>query len=414
MGTLALALLMFSMQCFFGAQSIEGPLQHLKAFKQLLPPSMTGFTMDAQCVRRNEQFGLNVVDNVCWDGHQLFIRCSERSISAKYELDDFFNFQAHLLPAASYDARVANHTIKWLNGTAFMMTSHLWPHNAQHIWPALNVVAMGLPLRHIGVFGTLHYGNSGAMHHYSMSLMNAMVDFFNLTFIPSPDLSHAHAFWSSFSQSTPLCFEQIVIANKGPSPRFGTCTGAFMSPLVVQRQKQKFLEHFYARARKRVTAQSKGPSRWPLEFPKEPPRKVLLLNRRDNRVMLNEDQVVTMIESMGVPVGKVQMEGKSLDEQFLHMSQAGILVSPHGANLINALLMPMRSVAVEVFLRPEIYKCEWSQYLQSSGVPCLVYCWNNGNPCPPSAPAQPYPRTNGTVDVDRLKRTIKFALRLLK
>lgn len=30
----------------------------------------------------------------------------------------------------------------------------------------------------------------------------------------------------------------------------------------------------------------------------------------------------------GIPVGKVQMEGKSLDEQFLLMSQAGILTAP--------------------------------------------------------------------------------------
>jgi len=388
-------------------------LPHLKAFRQLPPPTLARFSLDADCILRSEQFGLNVASNVCWDGRLLFLRCPERTTNKSQDLDDFFNFLGTLLPAEDFDARLANRSVQWLNGTSFLMTSHLWPHNVQHAWPVLNVAALGLPLRRIGVYRDAHYGTSGVQQPYCLGLIRAFADFLNVSVFPSRSFFNAGRYWDSFSPSRPLCFEQVVVPNKGPSPRFHTCTGAFMSPLVIQRQKQAFLEHFYAKARARVLAKNNGIGPWLPTFPKSPPRKALILNRRKDRVMLNADAVVAMIEALGLPAGEVVMEGKSLDEQFLHMAQAGLLVSPHGANLINSLFMAPRSAAIEVFLLPLYYSCEWAQYLQSSGVQCLQYCWNDGKDCP-HAPPGPYPRANASVDVDRLRRTVKLALRLMQ
>lgn len=68
-----------------------------------------------------------------------------------------------------------------------------------------------------------HYGDHGAMQPYSMALLDAMVDFFNLTFIPSPDLAHAYAFWSSFSHtsnSSPALTCWHIMVNNGQAHNY--------------------------------------------------------------------------------------------------------------------------------------------------------------------------------------------------
>ena len=46
-----------------------------------------------------------------------------------------------------------------------------------------------------------------------------------------------------------LCFERLVLANKGPSPAYHGLTPAFTDPHVVAEHKQPFLEQYYAVAR---------------------------------------------------------------------------------------------------------------------------------------------------------------------
>ena len=45
-----------------------------------------------------------------------------------------------------------------------------------------------------------------------------------------------------FRNSTILCFDRVVVPNKGPSPKFHTVTGAFLSPEVMTKYKVPFLE----------------------------------------------------------------------------------------------------------------------------------------------------------------------------
>ena len=103
------------------------------------------------------------------------------------------------------------------------MTSHLWPHNIQHIWPVLNVPALGLNLRHIGLFGFVHWGKRGGFHPYSVGLLKAIASTYNLTTFPPVLAQNQGPSWwrkASVNLRTLHCFERVVVPNKGPSPKF--------------------------------------------------------------------------------------------------------------------------------------------------------------------------------------------------
>ena len=121
-----------------------------------------------------------------------------------------------------------------------------------------------------------------------------------------------------------------------------------------------------------------------------------------------------MIKSLGAPVEVATFERSSFARQFLALSQAGVVVAPHGANLVNALLLPPGAVAVEVYPLPIRYRYgEWAEYLQRSGTKCVEFCVNDKNPdlpCNLSKRGKPYPYTNVAVDLDRLRPVVQAAL----
>ena len=94
-----------------------------------------------------------------------------------------------------------------------------------------------------------------------------------------------------------------MVPNKGPSPKYHTVTGAFMSPHVVTRHKQDFLERYYA-----LMASNRNGAL--PAFPRRPPWRVLLANRREasGRRLTNEDELVQMIREFDVPVSVANFE----------------------------------------------------------------------------------------------------------
>ena len=92
-----------------------------------------------------------------------------------------------------------------------------------------------------------------------------------------------------------------------------------------------------------------------------------------------------------------------------------MFVAPHGATLINALLLPPGAVAIEVYPLPERYGAgEWTRYLQMSGVRCLEYCYNGARPCPLCAGSKPYPYNNSVVDVEQFRPVVGAALDMIR
>ena len=390
-------------------------LRTFRKFQSTPPVSLGAFRRDAECVLRSEQVGLNVAHEACWNGADLFVRCPQRSDARKYEMDDFGQLPVQLLPGPRFDAAVRGAgAVQRVNGSAFLMTSHLWPHNIQHVWPALNVPGLGLRLAAIGVFGPMQFGTRGAQHPYSSALIGAVAAVYNLTMMPpAADFFRPHLFWRQYKPQSLLCFEAVVVPNKGPSPKFGTHTGAFADPFVVARHKRFFLDEFYKSVRRDA-----GNRSLPDALPARPPMKALFLNRaeRSGRRILNADAVVRAVARLGVPVEVAEFESLTLAQQFMRLAHTGLLLSPHGGNLVNALLLPPGAVAVELYPLPARYTAgEWSEYLQQSGTKCVEFCDTGrapGRRCPP-APAGPYPRNNGRIDVRKLRPLLEAVVNYL-
>ena len=100
--------------------------------------------------------------------------------------------------------------LTWLNGTSFIVTDSLWPHNIQHLWPVLNVRGLGLDLKRIAIFGPLFYHRDrfkrvrlslGARNPYNLALMHAIADTYSLAMLP-PDLKQYGQFWGSAGGSS--------------------------------------------------------------------------------------------------------------------------------------------------------------------------------------------------------------------
>jgi hypothetical protein len=395
------------------------PTLNLTSFEEFYDTPATtlaNFTLVSDCILRNDNVGLNVAPEMCWNGRQMYVRCPSRMKKGVYDLDDYEGFRTVLTPEKEYLQRIKDaSSITWYNGTAFLMTSHLWPHNIQHIWPVLNVPALGLNLRHIGLFGFVHWGKRGGFHPYSVGLLKAIASTYNLTTFPPVLAQNQGPSWwrkASVNLRTLHCFERVVVPNKGPSPKFQIHTGAFMSRHVVTGIKQQFLERYYPIARQEVGDSSS----FLKAYPRRPLWKVLIINRKQwyGRRLLNEAAMVQMIKSLGAPVEVATFERSSFARQFLALSQAGVVVAPHGANLVNALLLPPGAVAVEVYPLPIRYRYgEWAEYLQRSGTKCVEFCVNDKNPdlpCNLSKRGKPYPYTNVAVDLDRLRPVVQAAL----
>ena len=368
------------------------------------------------CVKYNEYGGLYTIPNVCFGGARyggLFARCPSLTNATKAELA--VNFDLGLWPAGSFDRLLDSMPDRtWLSGTAFLSMRHVWPHNIEHLWPVMNTLALGLPLTSIGIY-LGPYGIAGRRveyherHSYFVALMKVIADHFNLKTIASSEVMPSTFKWRDFVKGRLLCFERIVV----PSQNSHRCTPAFVNPLAME-YKWEILHRFYRIAKQQARS---TPLSVAAEFPQTPPWKVVLLNRLQGRRLLNEKAIVRMIEGLGVPVDVVVFEEATLAEQFLRVAQAGLLISPHGANLVNALLLPRDAVVIEVFPVPARYWCEWTQYLQKSGVRTIEFCVNTIQPkraCPYADRHRPFPKNDSDVDVDALRVVVQDALSLIR
>ena len=59
-----------------------------------------------------------------------------------------------------------------------------------------------------------------------------------------------------------------------------------------------------------------------------------------------------MIAEFGIPVEVAKFDRLSMLDQFLLTAQAGLLVSPHGAQLASGILVSPHSIIVEVYQFP--------------------------------------------------------------
>ncbi|GAB3195610.1 capsular polysaccharide biosynthesis protein [Pontibacter aydingkolensis] len=118
-----------------------------------------------------------------------------------------------------------------------------------------------------------------------------------------------------------------------------------------------------------------------------------------NRKVLNELEVIRVLKSRGFEI--IRFEELSLYDQFLLASSTKIMVSIHGAGLVNMLLMP-RGAAVLEFRRDKIYhnQCYW-HLADSIG---LKYFYLFGNP--DSDNVIEGKGCNLTIDIDKLLYTI--------
>lgn len=80
-----------------------------------------------------------------------------------------------------------------------------------------------------------------------------------------------------------------------------------------------------------------------------PPRTITLLVRERWRQFTNLDAVMALLNATGLPVRVERALGKlSFSAQVALFAGTGVLVSAHGAGLINAIFMPKGAVVVEV------------------------------------------------------------------
>ena len=406
--------------CSFEAIGVD--MSHYNSFVNASEPSMRDFQLVANCLHRSNDSGLVMGGPMCWDGRHMTVRCTGYG---HYGMDDFMNVIVRLVPATTFDHRLRQADVEWRNGTSFLMGSHIWPHNIQHTWPALNVPALGFDLKHIGMFGMIgifknRFGRFdsrlGILNRYNIDLVNALAQYYGLTIMPPNfNLRDHFKFWrrGEYQRGKMLCFEHVVVPNKGPSPKVHKQTPAFLSPGVMIQRRQPFLEHYYDQVRSKST----DPASLPPSFPRRPPWRVLVVNRSEQhgRRLLNEDELVAMIRSFDVPVTVADFAGKNLAQQFLEVAQAGVFLAPHGAGFVNALMLPPGSVAIEVYPIAERYGAgEWTRYLQLSGVKSIEYCWNNGYRCLLCQGSKPYPYNNSEVDVERLRPLVKAALDMVR
>ena len=213
------------------------------------------------------------------------------------------------LPAYQLNSclQAMKHIMYVKHNTTFMTRAHLWPHSIEYTWPIFNALALDPDLRHIAVVEYPHRSPNG--QQYFKDFLDAVAAYFSATLFTYPGGFHASFIWRPG-----VCLEKVIVAAKLPHPHnLDVCSGAFMSRHVVRQHKLPFLHFLYQKARAAVSLGQL--SHFPPEYPEAAPWKVLFVNRKADRVLENQAEVVNMIASLGIPVQVVYAEDLSFYQQ---------------------------------------------------------------------------------------------------
>ena len=77
------------------------PTLNLTSFEEFYDTPATtlaNFTLVSDCILRNDNVGLNVAPEMCWNGRQMYVRCPSRMKKGVYDLDDYEGFRTVLTP----------------------------------------------------------------------------------------------------------------------------------------------------------------------------------------------------------------------------------------------------------------------------------------------------------------------------
>jgi hypothetical protein len=98
-----------------------------------------------------------------------------------------------------------------------------------------------------------------------------------------------------------------------------------------------------------------------------PPRRAVLITRED-RAMLNRDDVIAMVKAkFNVDLEVTTVTGKHTSRQQAELfASSGLILAPHSSQLINVMFSHPGQVIIEV--APELYNMDFSQYARTVGV----------------------------------------------
>jgi len=299
-----------------------------------------------------------------------------------------------VLTSEEFRTRLKGKEVEWLNGTSFGSYLGQFPHSVQGIVPLLNLPAMHLaPKRFVQLPAADGFPKGhGLEHNYSIALVRAMAGCLRMD---HEDIVGWREWWRERHTKT-VCFETMVV----PLIRYNPCGHVFLEDEWSQVAMQNFRLHAYGLANVRVT---------------EAPHTITFLHRAGNRYITNKDAVLQMLKDFDWDVKLVQTEiGQPFEEQIAEMSRTGVLVTTHGANMVNAMFMPKGSVVIEVHLHDFWIPCYWGQFLAKVGVNYLKWCYPTGACRYASDWPTAYPRDNAPVKVDTLRPVVARAVRLVK
>lgn len=89
------------------------------------------------------------------------------------------------------------------------------------------------------------------------------------------------------------------------------------------------------------------------------PNKLIYISRKKSGVrrLINENEIINLLEKEGFMV--VNLESMSVEEQALLLSQAKVVISPHGSGLTNLVFCREDTKVIEIFSPYYVYPCYW-------------------------------------------------------
>ena len=87
--------------------------------------------------------------------------------------------------------------------------------------------------------------------------------------------------------------------------------------------------------------------------------KLIYISRQKSGVrrLINEEEIISILDKHGFIV--VNLETMSIDEQALLLSQAKVVISPHGSGLTNLVFCREGTKVIEIFSPYYVYPCYW-------------------------------------------------------
>eukprot|EP00668_Euglena_longa_P011811 GGOE01014231.1.p1 GENE.GGOE01014231.1~~GGOE01014231.1.p1 ORF type:complete len:435 (-),score=101.64 GGOE01014231.1:76-1380(-) len=338
---------------------------------------------------------LQVLRPFCVAHGSAFTTCATRPKGLSRILEWYGINRITALPPEQFTARLRSSEVQWINGTSFGSYLGQFPHAVQGLMPLLNLPAMHLPpQRFVQLPAADNFPQGhGLEHRYTMALLKALGDCLGMT----PENIVGQREWWATRRDTTVCFGEMVV----PLIRYNPCGHVFLEDSWAAGTMGTFRAHLYRSLAIPTAA--------------DPPRTITVLHRAGNRQILNKDEVMRMLGDFGWEVKLVQTElHQPFSQQIAGMASTGILLTTHGANMVNAMFLPKGAVAIEVHLHDFWIPCYWGQFLAKMGVNYLKWCYPTGACRFAQDWPTAYPRDNAVVQVDTLRPIVARAVRLVK